>query len=159
MAAFYTACSSFMSQNLGARKKDRVIKSFYITTLYSFGVGLGLGLLLFTFGRPFLLLFTTEEAVIQAGMKRLVIMSFSYGISAFMDNTIAASRGLGKTFIPTVMVILGSCVFRVIWVYTVFAHFRTVPSLYLLYAFSWTITAIAEIIYFIRCYKRTAACL
>ena len=92
-------------------------------------------------------------------MKRLVIMSFSYGISAFMDNTIAASRGLGKTFIPTVMVILGSCVFRVIWVYTVFAHFRTVPSLYLLYAFSWTITAVAEIIYFIRCYRRTAACL
>ena len=159
MAAFYTACSSFMSQTLGAHKKERVIRSFYITTLYSFGVGLGLGLLLFAFGRPFLTLFTTEEAVIQAVMKRLVIMSFSYGISAFMDNTIAASRGLGKTFIPTVMVILGSCVFRVIWVYTVFAHFRTVPSLYLLYAFSWTITAVAEIIYFIRCYRRTAACL
>lgn len=52
------------------------------------------------------------------------------------------------------IVILGSCVFRVIWVYTIFAHFHTIPSLYLLYVFSWTITAAAEILYFIHCCKR-----
>ncbi len=159
MAAFYTACSSFMSQNLGAGKKDRVLRSFTLTTAYSFGIGMTLGLLLLAFGRPFLALFTTEEAVIEAGMKRLVIMSFSYGVSAFMDNAIAGSRGLGKSFIPTVIVILGSCVFRVIWVYTIFAHFRTVPSLYLLYIFSWSITAVAELIYFARSYQQTTACL
>ena len=55
---------------------------------------------------------------------------------------------------PTVIVIMGSCVFRVIWVYTIFAHFHTIPSLYLLYIFSWTITAAAEILYFIRCCRR-----
>lgn len=49
---------------------------------------------------------------------------------------------------------MGSCVFRVIWVYTIFAHFHTIPSLYLLYIFSWTITAAAEILYFIRCCRR-----
>ncbi len=43
------------------------------------------------------------------------------------------------------IVIMGSCVFRVIWVYTVFAYFHTIPSLYLLYVFSWSITAVAEI--------------
>ena len=66
---------------------------------------------------------------------------------------IAASRGLGKTVVPTVIVVLGSCVFRVIWVYTIFAHFHTIPSLYLLYPCSWTLTAIAEIFYFIHAYK------
>ena len=71
-----------------------------------------------------------------------------------MDCTIAASRGLGKTVVPTVIVIMGSCVFRVIWVYTIFAHFHTIPSLYLLYPCSWALTAIAEILYFIRCYKQ-----
>ena len=81
-------------------------------------------------------------------------MAFSYPFSAFMDCTIAASRGLGKTVVPTVLVILGSCVFRVIWVYTVFAYFRTIPSLYLLYLFSWAITAIFEIVYFVRLYRR-----
>ena len=71
-----------------------------------------------------------------------------------MDCTIAACRGIGRSFVPTVIVILGSCVFRVIWVYTIFAHFHTIPSLYLLYVFSWTITAAAEILYFIHCCKR-----
>ena len=100
-----------------------------------------------------MLLFTNEPEVIDAGMQRLGIMGFSYCVSAFMDCTIAASRGIGKSFIPTVIVILGSCVFRVIWVYTIFAHFHTIPSLYLLYIFSWTITSIAEIAYFVVCYR------
>ena len=85
-------------------------------------------------------------------MYRIRIMGWSYAISAFMDCTIAASRGIGKSVAPTVIVILGSCVFRVLWVYTVFAYFKTIPSLYLLYAFSWTITAAAEIFYFMRSY-------
>lgn len=153
MAAIYTACSSFMSQNYGAGKPDRVKKSYFIALAYSFGAGLVLGGSLFIFGRQFLALFTTEGAVIDAGMKRVGVMGFAYCISAFMDCTIAASRGLGKTVVPTVIVVLGSCVFRVIWVYTIFAHFHTIPSLYLLYPCSWTLTAIAEIAYFIHAYK------
>lgn len=148
MAAFYTACSSFIGQNYGARDKERVRKTYIITLAYSFGAGAVLGLTLELFGRQFLGLFTPETAVIDAGMKRLVIMGFSYAFSAFMDNAIAASRGLGKSVVPTVIVIMGSCVFRIIWVYTVFAYFGTIPSLYLLYIFSWSITAIVEMIYF-----------
>ena len=153
MAAFYMACASFMSQNYGAGKPDRVKKSYFISLAYSFGVGLALGGGLFLFGRQFLALFTTESAVIDAGMKRVGVMALAYCTSAFMDCTIAASRGLGKTVVPTIIVILGSCVFRVIWVYTIFAHFHTIPSLYLLYPCSWALTAFAEILYFIHCYK------
>ena len=105
-------------------------------------------------GRPFLYVFTNSADVVEAGMQRMKIMCFSYAISAFMDNTIAACRGLGRTIVPTVVVIMGSCVFRVIWVYTIFAHYHTIPSLYLLYAFSWTITAAAEIAYFLRCFRK-----
>ncbi len=135
MAAFYTACASFMSQNYGA------------------GIGAVLGLSLVLFGQTFLSLFTTEPAVAEAGMQRLLVMGLSYPISAFMDCTIAASRGLGRTIVPTFIVIMGSCVFRVVWVYTVFAFFGTLLSLYLLFVCSWTITAIAEVIYFARVYK------
>lgn len=154
MAAFYTACSSFIGQNYGARNKERVRKTFFITLTYSFGAGAVLGLALELCGRQFLELFTSEAAVIDAGMNRLVIMGFSYAVSAFMDNAIAASRGLGKSVVPTVIVILGSCVFRIIWVFTVFAYFKTVPSLYLLYIFSWSITAIVEMLYFRKVYRR-----
>lgn len=96
----------------------------------------------------------TDRAVIDAGMERIKIMAFAYSISAFMDCTIAASRGLGKSIGPMIIVMLGSCVFRIIWVYTIFAHFHTIPSLYLLYPFSWTLTAIAEIAYFIVQFRK-----
>ena len=155
MAAFYMACASFMSQNYGAGKPDRVKKSYFISLGYSFGVGLILGGGLFVFGRTFLSLFTTEAAVIDAGMKRICVMAFAYCISAFMDCTIAASRGLGKTVVPTIIVVMGSCVFRVIWVYTIFAYFHTIPALYLLYPCSWALTAFAEILYFVHCYKES----
>ena len=154
MAAIYMACASFMSQNYGAGKVDRVKKSFLISMAYSFAIGLVLGGSLLLFGREFLALFTTEPAVIDAGMKRIGVMGLAYCISAFMDCTIAACRGLGETVVPTILVILGSCVFRVIWVYTIFAHFHTIPSLYLLYPFSWGLTAIAELIYFAHVYKK-----
>ncbi|CDC61181.1 mATE efflux family protein [Clostridium sp. CAG:448] len=148
MQAFYVACTSFMAQNYGAGKRKRIMKSYYLTLLFSFASALVMGVALFFCGRPFLSIFTTHPEVIDAGMLRLSIMSFSYCVSAFMDCTIAASRGLGKTAIPTVIVILGSCVFRVAWVKTVFVYFHTIPSLYLLYVVSWTLTAIAEILYF-----------
>ena len=157
MAAFYMACASFMSQNYGAGKVDRVKKSYLISLAYSFGVGLVLGGTLMPFGREFLALFTTEPAVIDAGMKRVSVMALAYCISAFMDCTIAASRGLGKTVVPTIIVVMGSCVFRVVWVYTIFAQIHTIPSLYLLYPCSWALTAVAEMVYFVGSYKKCMA--
>ena len=157
MAAFYMACASFMSQNYGAGKVDRVKKSYLISLAYSFGVGLVLGGTLMLFGRGFLALFTTEPAVIDAGMKRVSVMAMAYCISAFMDCTIAASRGLGKTVVPTIIVVMGSCVFRVVWVYTIFAQIHTIPSLYLLYPCSWALTAVAEMVYFVGSYKKCMA--
>ena len=154
MAAFYTACASFMGQNYGSGNKKRVRDSYFVSLAYSFGIGLAMGLLLVVFGKQFLSLFTNDPEVMAAGMKRLTIMGFSYGISAFMDCTIAASRALGKSLAPMVIVILGSCVFRIAWVYTVFAYFQTIPSLYLLYSCSWSLTAIAEILYFVHAYRR-----
>ena len=148
MAAFYTGCSSFIGQNRGAGNKKRMLQTYFISLFYSFSIAAILGSLLFFFGRQFLGIFATESAVIDAGMQRICIMGFSYAVSAFMDCAIAASRGIGKSIAPTVIVILGSCVFRVIWIYTIFAYFHTIASLYLLYVFSWSITAVAEIIYF-----------
>ena len=155
MVEFYTACATFMGQNLGAKKQERVLKSYFIGITYSFVAGAVFGGALFLFGREFLSMFANDEAVIEAGLQRIKIMSFSYAVSAFMDCTIAACRGIGKSLAPTVIVIMGSCVFRVAWIYTVFAHFHTIPSLYLLYIFSWTITAVAEIAYFTVSYKKT----
>lgn len=155
MDAFYITCSSFIGQNFGAGNKDRILRSYIICTIYSFAVGAVLGFSLAVFGNAFLSIFTSDAAVKAEGIKRLRVMGFSYCISAFMDTSIAASRGVGKTVVPTIIVITGSCVFRVIWILTVFAAFKTVESVYLLYCCSWIITGVAEVLYFIYAYKKT----
>ena len=154
MAAFYTACSSFIGMNYGAGKRDRVRQSYIICLIYSCVIGGVMGIGLVWLGPVFLGLFTTDAAVIEAGMARLTVMGFSYAISGFMDNAIAGCRGLGKSFVPMIIVISGSCIFRILWVIFVFGHFGTITSLYLVYAFSWTITAIFETWYFIRSYRK-----
>lgn len=154
MSAFYTAASSFIGLNYGAGNRKRIKQSYLICLAYAFGIGAILGALLVAFGPQFLSIFTPDPAVIEAGMKRLVIMGGLYCFSAFMDTAIAASRGLGKSLIPMIIVISGSCIFRIIWVFTVFAYFRTIFSLYLLYIFSWAITGSLETWYFLRCYRR-----
>ena len=157
MSAFYAACSSFISQNFGAGKKDRILKSYRVSMAYALGAAVLLGALLLPLGRVFLSLFTTDAAVIEAGMQRMHIMLFSYWISAFMDCSSAAARGLGRSLMPVIITILGSCVFRVIWVFTVFRYFGTYQSLYLVYTFSWAITSVAELWYFARCYRSQTA--
>lgn len=154
MAAFYTACTSFIGQNYGAGKRERILKSYLVALAYSFVFGLVLGLALLSCGDLFLSVFTDSAMVIEAGKQRLQVMCLSYAISAFMDCTIAAARGLNKTVIPTVMVILGSCVFRIFWVYVIFPLQGTTTLLYLLYPVSWVITAVAEVAYFVVAYRK-----
>lgn len=154
MNAFYIACSSFVGQNYGAGKPERVRRSYFLTLGYSALAAAVFGGLFLLFGRQFLSLFSPESAVIDAGMERIAVMCFSFPVSALMDCTTSASRGLGKGLVPMVFVFLGSCVFRIAWIYTVFAHFRTLGSLYLLYPFSWLITGAAEIVYFFYCYRK-----
>ena len=87
---------SFMSQNYGAGKRKRIIHSYFISMVFSFGIALVMSALLVIFGRQFLGIFTNVEEVAQAGMIRLRIMGCSYAFSAFMDCTIAGEPRAGQ---------------------------------------------------------------
>ena len=67
MAAFYTACSSFIGMNYGAGRRREIRRSYLICLGYSFGAGAILGFSLVAFGPTFLTLFTTDAAVISLG--------------------------------------------------------------------------------------------
>ncbi|MEI3130214.1 MAG: MATE family efflux transporter [Oscillospiraceae bacterium] len=100
MAAFYTACSSFIGQNYGAGNRARIRKAYRCSLLYSFGAGAVLARLLVLFGRQFLATFTPEADAIDVRTTRLMVMSCSYAFSAFMDATIAAALGSGPQHLP-----------------------------------------------------------
>lgn len=154
MTAFYAACTSFIAQNFGAKKLDRIAKSYYITTLYSFLMALIMGVGIYFLRFDLLYIFTNDPEVVKYGAIRLGILSLTYWISAFMDNATAACRGLGKTFIPTIIILMGSIVFRIVWIYTIFAYFQTLESLYLLYCFAFAITSVFGNIYFFYLNRR-----
>lgn len=154
MAAFYTACSSFIGQNYGAKNKKRILHSYLISQGYAMLFAIIIGGLYLIFGHQIISLFSKNPHVIELGYYRIAIMAFSLWLAPLMDGTTAASRGLGKTIIPTIIILLGSCAFRIIWVYTAFASYKSILSLFLLFPISWLITGIAEIIYFGRLYSK-----
>lgn len=149
----YLATTTFVGQNLGAGKMDRVNKSFKICLLYGVCSTIIYALVFCTFGRHILRIFTTEDAVVDIAMIRVTIMTISLTLAPLMDGTIAALRGFGETLIPMIIVVAGSCIFRIVWVLTIFNHFHTLQSLYLVYAFSWFITAIFELLYYRKVYN------
>ena len=153
MAAFYIAGATFVGQNYGAGNKKRIFQSYLISMGFAFIAGAVLGGLFYANGRALIGIFSSDSTVIDEGMKKLFIMSFSFCISATMDGSVAAARGLGKTLVPSFIIIMGSCVFRLLWIFTIFAFFKTIESLYLLYIFSWIITGAAAIFYFLKIYK------
>ena len=154
MAAFYTACGSFMGQNFGAGIRRRIRDSYLWCLLFSAAVGQIAFFLFIIFGQTFMSIFSSDPAVIRAGIYRLRYLGMVYGVTALMDCTIAGARALGHGIMPTIIVIMGSCVFRIIWIFTIFARIHTPASLFMLYPASWTITAIAELVYFAVIYRR-----
>ncbi len=157
IASFYTACSSFIGQNFGAGNKERIKKSYRLCFGFAFFLGMILGFTVLLFAEEFISFFNSEPDVIVAGVRRLGVLMPAVAFSSLTDTAMAASRGLGKSTVPTVILLMGSCVFRIVWVLTVFKYFGTIESLYLLYFFSWTITGIFEIIYFKIAYKQQTA--
>ena len=158
MAAPYTACSTFISQNYGARNKERIHAGLPREPGVLIRRGRGSGACAHVLRRrlPAHLSRPTPK------LSRPAWKSFRSWAGATRSRrswttTLAASRGLGKSAVPMAIVILGSCVFRVIWVYTIFAMFHTLTALYLLYIFSWTLTAIGQMVYFFRAFRKQTA--
>ena len=139
--ALYHAALTFVGQNVGARRYDRVRKSIVCCTAVVATVGVSVGVVTFTFGEPLLGIYAPHNpGVIEAGMVRLGILGLSYFLCGLMEVASGAMRGFGKSIAPMIVSLLGSCVFRIVWVYTVFAANPTLPVLYISYPLSWIVT-------------------
>ena len=154
MFAFWTASQSLMGQNLGAGNRRRFHQAYGTALLYTFLTGVVCGSLLLLFGREFLSLFTNEPAVVERGLYRLYILGASYPLCVLQDTSVHALHTLGKKLVPTVISLFSIIVFRTIWLLTVFAHYQTLLSLYLLYPCSFVISGILDGLYLWRCDRK-----
>ena len=144
------AVISFTGQNVGAGKLDNVPKIVHLSLIYTFSTGTVLGALVYLSGYPLLPFFIDSDAIGYAMSRNLVAM-LPYGLCGVMEVYAGVQRGLGKGLAPTIITLLGVCIFRVIWVYTAFRAVMTIEMLFLSYPISWSATAAAHYI----CYKRS----
>lgn len=150
MNAFHQTGLNFAGQNAGAGNYKR-IKKIAVTSLSSVAIlGLVGGLLVWTFAKPLLGIYiTNSEEAVRYGFTKLTFICLPYFIAGLMDTTAGLLRGIGSTVAPMLTTVFGTCVFRIVWIYTVFTLFKTYQVLLLSYVISWTITLTIELIIFI----------
>lgn len=157
------ATTSFVSQNYGARRFDRIKRTVWSSILLGASVWAVMSVLFFLFQDFLLALYLPKDpAAIEYGMQRTNIIITTYFLVAFMDVATGAIRGMGHSALTSVISLLGSCVTRVCWIYAVFYPVKEVLSvenslsaLYAIYPISWIITDVALYIsYFIIIKKK-----
>lgn len=155
MNSVYHASLTFVGQNVGAHRLDRINKVMALCLAVVTVIGLVFGILTYVFGNQLLSIYLPEDPeAIPYGITRMSFLVLPYFLCGIMEVMVGGQRGMGMSVIPMVNSLVGSCVFRIVWIYTVFAAYRTLPSLYISYPISWLITSLAHaLFYFIRLHK------
>ena len=157
MNSFTQGCMTFAGQNYGAKKYER-LNDIYRSALLSITViGLSLGVLSYLFGHPLLKLYLPDSPEsIEFGMARMLVLVVPDFLCGIMDCGSGMLRGIKRSFYPMIATTIGSCGLRLLWVYTVFAHFKETTHgiasyriLLLSYPISWALTFIALFSYYV----------
>ncbi len=150
MAAFSPTLSTFVGQTFGAGNIKKMKKSIYIGCLEVVVIGAFVSFLILAFKETLLDIYAPgKTGVIEEGAKRLNIILSTYFICGLMEALVGALRGMGSSIIPTCATVIGICGMRFGWIYTVFAKYKTLESLYLSYPVAWIVTDIALVIFII----------
>lgn len=157
MNAFHQAAISFVGQNYGAAKCDRVDRVARLCVLFSVLFGLACGNLAYLLGTPLAGIYAPGEPdVVKQALVRMLFICCPYFICGIMDTLVGVLRGLGSSVIPMVTSIIGACGLRLVWVAAVFPLHRTPACLYLSYPVTWTITALFHFLFLMLVVRRRA---
>ena len=145
---------SFISQNYGARKRERILpimKSSMIITVISSMI---LGSICLFFGPSILSLYSSEGEVVAYAMIRVRYVLTVYFIFAFEEMTVSCIRALGYSIAPMLISMFCICGIRIMWVFTYFAAHHTLQSLYIAYPLSWTVAAVFHVSLLLYIWKK-----
>ena len=147
-AAFAVSITTFVGQNLGAGRMDRVHKVAWqgAALMYLF-MGTAI-VIMYTFCPKWLGLFTTDRDVIGIGVDMMRFLLPFYIL--YIPNGVFFStlRGMGDSLRPSLITFLGVCVLRIAWVAFVFPRFATVKALLICFPVSWSVTAVTYSVYY-----------
>jgi len=146
--ALGSAITSFVGQNLGAGRPDRLklcVKQGMILALVLSGV---ISSLIMLTARPLLGILTTDQEVIRTTYEMMTYFVPFYFSWAVIEVLSAVLRGAGDAVRPVIIIGLGICLLRIVWIFTIFRSIHTLPVLCFCYAVSWITTGLIMIIYF-----------
>lgn len=87
-------------------------------------------------------IFSSETTVIEAACQRMLIVLALGPVCGLYEVPAGVMRGMGYSLRPALMTMLGICLFRIVWVETVFRQVRTLPCLFIVFPITWAITLV-----------------
>ena len=138
--AFAQAAVTFTSQNFGAGNLKRCKKIFWLCMLFGMGFTEILSIVFMIWDDFFVSIYTISDAVAVYGLIRMHHVCSLEGLTATYEVESAALRGMGKSLEPSIITILGTVVFRMIWLVTIFKWIPTYDMLMNVYIASWVFT-------------------
>lgn len=149
--SLYQAAITFTGQNVGARKYDRVWRVMGCCYAINIVIAVLFSGTLFLLREPLLALYNVapgvpgslEQIAFDTAYLHMIYEYLPFFLISLMEVGCGVVRGLGKSLTSTVVCLLGACVFRIVWIYTVFRATPTLKVLFLSYPISWGLTALA----------------
>ena len=138
--AFAQAATTFISQNWAADERGRCRRIFWLTMVMGAVFGGFISVPLVLFRGTAIRLYSMDPEVIRYACERIMAVLVAEPLCAIFEVPAAALRGMGRSMMPAVETILGTVVFRLVWVGTVFRHWRSFRVLFLVYPVSWIVT-------------------
>ena len=141
---------------MGAGNYKRINRIVLLGEICVMTVGLVFGNLVVLGGKTLLGFYTTNGAVVKAGMRRLRSICIVYALCGMMDVMVGALRGIGYSMIPMLVSIVGVCGVRILWLATVFQipEYHNIEMIYFSYPVSWTLTFLVQVLCFFWAKKR-----
>ena len=150
ISAFGVSVTTFVGQNFGAQKYDRMRKSVRTCVVMSVTATLLLSTLLLTFGKNLYHLFTDDAVVIDYGMQMLKQLAPVYIAYVGIEVFSGALRGVGDALVATIFTLSGVCVLRLVWLLAIVPHNNTLYMILLSYPITWSITSSLFIAYYLK---------
>lgn len=148
------AALTFSGQNYGALKSKNIDVALVDSIIISTIIGLALGLSVYFSSDYIMRIYTDSPEIITIAKGRMLIICTTYFLDGIMEILTGIMRGMGHSIAPMLVSILGVCGIRIIYIYTVFAHFHTLPVLYLSYPITWIITSAVHAIFLLAIRKK-----
>lgn len=155
MNSMHQTALSFTGRNFGANKPDRIMKIFWICLGTVTAIGLILGNAAYLLGDVLIPIYNDSPDVVAYGIIRLKYICIPYFLCGTMDMIVGSTRGLGSSFVPMIISLVGACGLRIVWVYTVFAADPTLEVLFLSYPVTWLITSAAQAAVFAFIFRKS----